>query len=165
MSVCSVCYLQKSTRLIKAVKSLILFGSRWAVGSEEGRTWAASSGAWRTERQVPRIRSQQTERSDKLNYVWIDTANSKYTTALTFSCHSKECAFSKRIKLHHTYPVHQPIRWWTGWCPVHLSVTLYECQWAILPWEWDLTSSPVVTFCTDKSNFSTIRRMDFTNSS
>lgn len=28
-----------------------------------------------------------------------------------------------------------------------------------------LTSSPVVTFCTDKSNFSTMRRMDFTTSS
>lgn len=33
-----VLYLQKSTRLMKAVKSLGLLGRRWAVGSEDGRT-------------------------------------------------------------------------------------------------------------------------------
>ena len=49
-------HLQNSTRLIKAVKSLILLGNKWAVGSEEGRTCVESSRAWQTRRQ------EQTER-------------------------------------------------------------------------------------------------------
>ncbi len=54
---------------MKAVKSLILLGNRWAVGSEEGRTWAASSGVWQKKGRVPWIRAQQTERLLKTDWI------------------------------------------------------------------------------------------------
>lgn len=60
---------------------------------------------------------------------------------------------------------HNPVNW-NGY--QHITYTSQWMLWSTHQsgtWWGDLTSSPVFTFCTDKSNFSTILRIDFTNSS